>query len=145
MERSDRYIVVDADVLPEVFLKVLEAKSLIAKGAAKTSSEACKMVGISRGAYYKYKDKLFSYSERMNSGSVTFHFVLEDEPGILSAVLTRFYELGANILTVNQNIPNDAVAVVSVSVRIPNDAESDQSNILDLLRQVKGVVDVKIL
>ncbi len=144
MERTDRYIVVDSEVLPEVFLKVLEAKELLAKGTAKTSSEACKMVGISRGAYYKYKDKMFSYSERASSENVTFHFVLEDEPGILSAVLTRFYELGANILTVNQNIPNDAVAVVSVSVRLPGGGNA-RSDLLAMLRQVRGVVDVKII
>ena len=144
MEQSNRYIVVDSEVLPEVFLKVLEAKGLLAKGAAKTSSEACKMVGISRGAYYKYKDTMFSYSERVSSENVTFHFVLEDEPGILSAVLTRFYELGANILTVNQNIPNDAVAVVSVSVRLPG-GENARTGLLAMLQQVKGVVDVKII
>lgn len=144
MEQTDRYIVVDSEVLPEVFLKVLEAKSLVAKGAAKTSSEACKLVGISRGAYYKYKDKMFSYHERMGDENATFHFVLEDEPGILSAVLTRFYELGANILTVNQNIPNDAVAVVSITVRMPGGG-GGPTELLTLLRQVRGVVDVKIL
>ncbi len=144
MEQSERYIVVDSEVLPEVFLKVLEAKSLLAKGTAKTSSEACKMVGISRGAYYKYKDKMFGYSERFGSDNITLHFVLEDTPGILSAVLTRLYELGANILTVNQNIPNDAVAVVSVLVRMPS-GEKSQTHLLNLLKQVQGVVDVKIL
>lgn len=144
MSRLDRYIVVDSEVLPDVFQKVLEAKRLLAKGTAKSSSEACKLVGISRGAYYKYKDRMFSYSERMGSENVTFHLVLEDEPGILSAVLTRFYELGANILTVNQNIPNDKVAVVSVSARI-SETTTDRDEILTALERVKGVVEAKIL
>ncbi len=144
MDRSDRYIVVDSEVLPDVFPKVLEAKNLLAKGAAKNSSEACKMVEISRSAYYKYKDKIFSYSERISKENVTFHFILEDKPGILSALLTRFYEWGANILTVNQNIPNDAVAVVSVTVR-PPDHGNGQESLLESLKQIQGVVEVKIL
>jgi len=144
MTGTDRYIVVDSTVLPEVFLKVLEVKGLLAKGTAKTSSEACKMVGISRGAYYKYKDRLFLFSEMVSDENLTFHFVLEDGPGILSSVLACFYEIGANILTVNQSAPNDTVAVASVSVRMPETC-ADRAEALNRLRQVKGVVEVKIL
>jgi len=144
MNRTNHYIVVDASALPDVFAKVLDVKSILAKGGAKTSSEACKIVGISRGAYYKYKDKVFVYREKEGNESVTFHFVLEDKPGILSALLTRFYELGANILTVNQNIPNDEVAVVSITVHIPGD-KNDRNELLLQLGKVGGVVEVKII
>lgn len=144
MTGTERYIVVDSSALPDVFRKVLDVKELLAKGSARSSSEACKLVGISRGAYYKYKDRMFYYDERISNENVTFHFVLEDTPGILSSVLACFYTMGANILTVNQNIPNDSVAVVSISVRLP-DPFVDREGILDRLSSVKGVVDVKIL
>ena len=143
METLNRYIVVDSEVLPDVFLKVVEAKEILAKGIAKSSSDACKTVGISRGTYYKYKDHIFPYREELSHETVTFQFVLEDEPGILSALLTRFYDWGANIVTVNQNIPNDAVAVVSVSVRMPGTEKREE--ILTQLRQMRGVVEGKIL
>lgn len=142
MSSFDQYVVVDTGVLPEVFRKVMEAKELLAKGAAKSSSDACKMVGISRGAFYKYKDKMFIYSERMSNEIITLQLTLEDEPGILSAVLTRFYQLGANILTVNQNIPNDKVAAVTISIRVP-DEQRKLEDLTGALREVGGVVEIK--
>lgn len=142
MDRNSQYIIVDSKVLPEVFPKVLEAKSLLAKGIAKNSTEACKMAGISRGAYYKYKDSLFTYNERMNNEIITFHLTLADEPGVLSSVLLRFYEIGANVLTVNQNIPNDKVADVTVSVRMEQDSE-DMEQIIRLMKSTDGVLDFK--
>lgn len=142
MDRDSQYIIVDSKVLPEVFSKVLEAKSLLAKGIAKNSTEACKMAGISRGAYYKYKDSLFTYSERMNNEIVTFHLTLADEPGVLSSVLSRLYETGANVLTVNQNIPNDKVADVTVSVRMQQQVET-MEQVIQLIKSTDGVLDFK--
>ncbi|MGI5895711.1 MAG: ACT domain-containing protein [Oscillospiraceae bacterium] len=144
MGNLEQYIVVDAEVLPEVFHKVMEAKSLLAKGIAKSSSDACKMVGISRGTFYKYKDRMFIYSERMSNEILTLQLVLEDEPGILSAVLSGLYKLGANILTVNQNIPNDKVAAVTISIRIPDPGPNIQT-VTDCLGMVNGVVEVKLI
>ena len=117
MNEKPQYLIVNADILPDVFRKVIEAKQLLSKAQAKNSSEACRIVGISRSAFYKYKDNVKVYDEKDNSQLSTLYFKLSDEPGVLSRVLQKLYEMGANILTVNQNIPVDSVAVVTVSIR----------------------------
>ncbi len=142
MSDKPRFLVVSADVLPEVILKVLEAKRLLSKAQAKNSSEACRMVGISRSAFYKYKDNVQLYEERDNSQLGTLYLKLSDEPGVLSRVLKKLYENGANILTVNQNIPLDSVAIVTISVRINRD-EVHMEEILRNLSEIDGVVSVK--
>ena len=141
---TNQYILVDSEVLPEVFHKVLQAKNLLAKGTAKSSSEACKMVDISRGAFYKYRDRIFIYDERMSNEITTFQLLLEDEPGILSQVLTCLYAVRANVLTVNQNIPNDKVAVVTISIR-PSSDETNRVEMTESLKRINGVIDVKII
>lgn len=142
MNEKPRYLIVSADVLPEVILKVLEAKRLLSKAQAKNSSEACRMVGISRSAYYKYKDNVQLYEERDNSQLGTLYLKLSDEPGVLSRVLKKLYDNGANILTVNQNIPVDAVAIVTISIRVNRD-EVSMEEILRNLSEIDGVVSVK--
>ncbi|HIT07661.1 MAG TPA: ACT domain-containing protein [Candidatus Merdivicinus faecavium] len=142
MSEKPRFLIVSADVLPEVILKVLEAKRLLSKAQAKNSSEACRMVGISRSAYYKYKDNVQLYEERDNSQLGTLYLKLSDEPGVLSRVLKKLYDNGANILTVNQNIPVDAVAIVTISIRVNRD-EVSMEEILRNLSEIDGVVSVK--
>ncbi len=142
MNEKPRYLIVSADVLPEVILKVLEAKRLLSKAQAKNSSEACRMVGISRSAYYKYKDNVQLYEERDNSQLGTLYLKLSDEPGVLSRVLKKLYDNSANILTVNQNIPVDAVAIVTISIRVNRD-EVSMEEILRNLSEIDGVVSVK--
>lgn len=111
-------VLVDINILPAVFSKVLEAKLLLQTGAASTAAEAARMTGISRTAFYKYKDAIFPYDARHAGEVVTIHMVLHDRPGVLSGVLTAFARAQANILTVNQNIPDGDTAAVSVSARI---------------------------
>lgn len=142
MEEKPRFLVVSADVLPGVFLKVIEAKRLLSKAQAKNSSEACRMVGISRSAYYKYKDNVKVYEENSTGQLSTLYMRLSDEPGVLSHVLQQLYEVGANILTVNQNIPVDTVAVVTISIQINRD-RTDLDEILASLSEIYGVVSVK--
>ena len=137
-------IVVDASVLPEVINKVLEVKKLLANKEEKSSAAACKRVGISRSAYYKYKDCVFSYEDKLTQRIMNLHAVLRDEAGVLSSVLSALYDLEANILTVNQNIPIDGVAAVTFSIRLENSMHSPVS-LQEHLMQVDGVVDVKIL
>ena len=117
MSEKPNFLLVSAQVLPEVFLKVVEAKMLLAQGKAKSSSQAAKLAGISRSAFYKYKDSVYLYDERMSESLVTFSLTLEDRPGVLSSTLTELYKAGANIITVNQNIPAGGVASVSISAR----------------------------
>lgn len=116
-ESGARFLLVDAAVLPEVFARVVDAKRLLATGRAASSAEAARLAGISRSAFYKYKDAVFPYDEEKAGRILTVHAVLQDQPGILSSVLTAFAEAGANILTVNQNIPAGGTASVSISAR----------------------------
>lgn len=142
MNEKPRSLIVSADVLPAVFLKVIEAKRLLSKAKAKNSSDACRMVGISRSAYYKYKDNVQVYEDSANGQLSTLYMRLSDEPGVLSRVLQQLYELGTNILTVNQNIPVDTVAVVTISIQMNRD-EMDPEDILKSLSSIYGVVSVK--
>lgn len=137
-------IVVDASVLPDVIGKVLEVKKLLANREEKSSAAACKRVGISRSAYYKYKDCVFSYEDKLTQRIINLHAVLRDEAGVLSSVLSALYALEANILTVNQNIPIDGVAAVTFSIRLGGMLQNPHE-LEEHLAKVEGVVHVKIL
>ena len=138
-----RMLLVSAEVLPDVFTKVVEAKRLLAVGRVRSLSEAAKASGISRSALYKYKDHVFVYNEDIDQGVVTINVYLEDRPGILSALINRFSQEGANILTVNQNIPADGVAPVSISARLG--AGRGAEAMLEQIRSLEGVVKVKLV
>lgn len=137
------FIVVSSDVLPEVFPKVLEVKRLLACGEEKSSASACKHVGISRSAFYKYRECVFTYDEKLTQKIVTYYAVLRDEPGVLSCLLSEIHKHGANILTVNQNIPIDGVASVTITARLNG---ADEAHLLHRrLSALNGVVEVKFL
>lgn len=144
MEEKPKYLLVDSSVLPDVFYKVVYAKRLLAKGKARSSSEAAKMAGISRSAYYKYKDCVYPYESKMGDSIATFSATLEDEPGVLALLIAELYRVGANILTVNQNIPVDGVAPVTVSARTMGIVMTDDE-LLATLRSIPGVVDIRKL
>ena len=115
---APRLLVVDTRALPEVYERVLTAKHLLATGEVSSASAAAKRAGISRTAFYKYRDMVFSYDAGAAPGDLlTVHFLLDDRTGVLSAVLTAFADAGANVLTVNQNIPVGGSASVSITVR----------------------------
>lgn len=138
------YVVVSTEVLPDVVLKVLEAKRLLAQGVCRTSTEACRAAGVSRSAYYKYKDTAFIYSEKLGERIVTYCIVLSDRPGLLAEVLNEFYLLDANVLTINQNIPIDSAATVMITVRL-NDSSIEPSSISKSIMKIGGVASVKII
>lgn len=117
MNRS-KFLLVDSSALPQVFSKVIEAKEYLRTSQASSTAEAVRMAGISRSVFYKYKDSVYPYEERSPESIVTVQVVLNDKPGVLMAVLSEFYSAGANILTINQNIPVKGRAVVSISARI---------------------------
>ena len=143
MKEDTQYLLVEASVLPEVFIRVMQAKLFLARGKAKNASQAARMADISRSAFYKYKDSVFLYDERMNERTAHFYLTLEDRPGVLSAMLAEFHRSGANIVTVNQNIPVDGVATVSVSVRLPEEAGCTRPELLEMLGALEGVVDAR--
>ena len=115
MAEQNKFLLVDLSVLPEVFTKVVEAKRYMAQGKAKSYSDAAKMAGISRSAFYKYKDSVRPFNDMLHGRIVTFQILLKDEPGILSGVLNVFAGTGVNILTINQNIPPNGCAVVTMT------------------------------
>ncbi len=144
MNDNSNLIVVSANVLPEIFSKILEVKSLIAKKEEKSYASACKKIGISRSAYYKYKDYVFAYDEKITQKIITFYFVLKDKPGILFNVLKLIYALDANVLTINQNIPIDGVASVTISLKLNGDID-EAIKIKAGISELDGVVEVKLL
>lgn len=139
-----RLVVVSSEVLPEIILKVLEAKRMKARGEAATSAEACRAVGISRSAYYKYKDSVFNYEEQLANKIVSVYCLLRDEKGVLSSIISKLYELNTNILTINQNIPIDSAAAVTISVRFENEV-MNTTTLQTELSKLDGVVDVRII
>lgn len=143
--KEQQLVLVDKRVLPEVFDKVLTAKSYLSKNLAKNSTEACKMADLSRSAFYKYKDSVFFYEDQDKSRVITYSLWLSDDPGVLSCVLTALSGFGLNILTVNQNIPVDRVALVTISFRMSEGAFDDEvrENLHRKLLSISGVVKAK--
>lgn len=136
-------VLVDKRVLPEVFSKVLLAKSYLSRDMARNATEACRMADISRSAFYKYKDSVFFYEDKDKRRVLTYSLWLSDDPGVLSKVLTRLSAFHVNVLTVNQNIPVDRVAVVTVTFRINGESNCDVDALHDALVCIPGVVKAK--
>ena len=144
MNNNPKYYIVEASALPEVFLKVAEAKRLLATGEAATVNEAAKMTDISRSAFYKYRDAVQPFRNMNNSRIITFQFLLRDEPGALSAILAAFAQHKANLMTINSIAPSTGCAVVT------NAAETSQTavSVDDMLRafqQGPGVIKAEVL
>ena len=141
---APKYCLVEAAMLPEIFLKVLDAKELLQTGEALTVGEAVSRVGISRSAFYKYKDAVRPFNDMMNGHIVTFQVMLRDEPGVLSAILNIFARSGANILTINQSIPTDGVAAVTIGAETSGLLTPPEELARSLERQ-SGVLKMEIL
>ena len=142
MEQSTGYFVVKQKALPEVLLKVVEAKRLIESERAVSVQEATERVGISRSSLYK--DDIFPFHDTAAGRTITLTFQMDDEPGLLSDVLKIIATFGANILTIHQSIPINGVASLTISVQIlPTTA--DVSLMVDEMEKQKGVHYVKII
>lgn len=139
-----RYFVVKEQAVPEVLLKVVEAKKLLDSGRVTTVHEAADQVGISRSSFYKYKDDIFQFHENSQGTTITLTFQMDDEPGLLSDVLKIIAQFGANILTIHQSIPINGVASLSLSVQVLP-TTGNVSEMLETMEQQKGVRSVKIL
>lgn len=139
-----KFYLVQADMLPEIFLKVVRARELLHTGDVKTVSEAVAQVGISRSAFYKYKDSVMPFRDMTQGRIFTFNTFLRDRMGVLSSVLAIFANVGANILTINQNIPSDGVAPVTIAARLDH-AEVTPDELIVQLRNLEGVVSADLL
>ncbi|MBD5082973.1 MAG: ACT domain-containing protein [Clostridiales bacterium] len=132
------YVLVNADILPDVYRKVLEAKEYLASGDAQSATQAAKMAGISRSAYYKYKDSVFEYNPENSEEIETLSLTLVDTKGVLSAVVNEIFLVDANVLSINQDVPQNGVAKVSLTMRIAEMTVSVEE-LIEKLKKVNGV------
>lgn len=137
---AKKYLLVDADVLPDVFLRVLRAKELLASGEAKNVSRATQMADLSRSAFYKYRDSVFHAD--MGRELVTLTATLLDETGALQALLAGVSAAGAGVVTINQSMPENGTAVVAVTVRTDGMRES-LDELCDGLLGQRTVVEIR--
>ena len=144
MGETTKYFVVKQKAIPEVLLKVVEAKRLLESEKVLTIQEAVDAVGISRSSFYKYKDDIFPFHDNSQGTTITLTFQMDDEPGILSDVLKIIAEYRANILTIHQSIPVGGVATLTLSVEVSENT-GNVSTMVEELEAVSGVHYVKIL
>ncbi|MBE7008145.1 MAG: ACT domain-containing protein [Ruminococcaceae bacterium] len=139
-----KYFLVASEVLPEVILKVAEANRMLRAGEVRTALEAAKAVGISRSAFYKYRDAVHPFTDMRTEHIITFYALLKNNPGVLSNVLSIFAISGANILTINQSIPTNGCAAVTISAETSAMKQTLEQLISDA-SGMDGVVRFEIL
>lgn len=144
MEEKNRYYVVTKKAVPEVLLKVVEAKRLLESAKASTVQEAADMVGISRSSFYKYKDDIFPFHDNAKGKTITFMLQMDDEPGLLSDVLHKVADFHANILTIHQSIPINGIASLTLSVEVLP-STGDVSEMIEQIEKQTGIQYLKIL
>ena len=144
MAKENKNFIVEASALPEVFLKVAEAKRLIQAGEVTTVNDATKRTGISRSAFYKYRDAVLPFQNMMHGRIITFQFLMQDKPGLLSALLAILAERKVNIQTINSIIPTNSCAVVTISAETI-DLDVSLEELLDEVGQLSGVIKAEII
>ena len=144
MEQNVKYYVVKDKAVPEVLIKVVEAKRLLTEDKMMTVKEATDKCGISRSSFYKYKDDIFPFDDSSKGRNITLSIQISDEPGLLSELLAVVAKYHANILTIHQTIPVSGVATISLSIEILKDT-GDLSKLVDEIRSLEGIFDIKIL
>lgn len=144
MQENNKYYVVKQKALPEVLLKVVEAKRLLESQRVLTVQEAADMVGLSRSSFYKYKDDIFPFRDNTKGKTITFVIQIDDVTGILSKVLGKIAEYKANVLTIHQTIPINGIASLTMSVDILSET-GDSSRMIEELEMIDGIHYVKLL
>ena len=144
MGEATKYFVVKQKAIPEVLLKVVEAKRLLESEKVLTIQEAVDAVGISRSSFYKYKDDIFPFHDNSQGTTITLTFQMDDEPGLLSVVLQTIARFHGNILTIHQSIPINGIATLTLSVDILP-GEGDAEAMVETIEQNEGIHYLKIL
>ena len=144
MGKEIKHYIVAADALPEIFVKVAEAKRMLQTGEADTVGAATRLTGISRSAFYKYKDSVQPFNDMKAEHIITFYGMLKDNPGVLSHVLALFAQSGANILTINQSIPTNGCAAVTISAET-SEMGATLDTLLSDVSGAEGVVKFEIM
>lgn len=138
MNKEATYFLVDTSVLPDVFSKVIETKKLLSIDPKRQINDAVKEVGISRSAYYKYKDFVFPFYETSRGKVMTLLFVVEDFSGILAHIITEIANASGNILTINQNIPINGLADITISIETDH-MQGTIKELMDNISRIEGV------
>jgi chorismate mutase len=141
---GDQYFIVKKKALPEVLLKVVEAKRLLDSERVMSVQEATDAVDISRSSFYKYKDDIFPFYENTRGRTITFMLQMDDKPGLLSKVLNQVAKHEANILTIHQSIPINGIALLTLSIEILSQTEST-SALIEAIEALEGIHYVKLL
>ena len=144
MSEKKKYYVVTGKAVPEVLLKVVEAKKLLDAEKVLTVQEATDQVGISRSSFYKYKDDIFPFHENAKGRTITMMMQMDDEPGALSEVLDKVAEYNANILTIHQSVPINGIASLTMSIEVLPTTK-DLSEMIEQMESQKEIHYVKIL
>ena len=144
MATKPKYYLVEASALPEVFLKVAEAKRLLSTGEASTVNEATKMTDISRSAFYKYRDAVMPFQNMMTGRVITLQLLLHDEVGLLSELLDVFADTNVNILTINSIVPSNGCALVTITAET-SDLSVSLDELLHQLGSTPGVIKAEVL
>lgn len=144
MSEKTKYFVLKKKAVPEVLLKVVEAKRLLESGKVASVQDATEMVGISRSSFYKYKDDIFPFHDNAKGRTITMVIQLDDEPGLLSLLLKTVAENHANILTIHQSIPVNGIASVTLSVEVLQET-GDMQQMVDAIEHQQGIHYLKIL
>jgi len=144
MKEKQQFYVVNKDALPEIFLKVVEVKKLLEKDNLLTVQDATEKIGISRSSFYKYKDFIFPFYDKGNSQAITMLIHLQDETGLLSDVLNTIAHAGGNVLTINQMVPMNGIAIINLCMQTIN-MVMDIEEFINHLETLKGVQQIKIL
>ena len=144
MATKPKYYIVEASALPEVFVKVAEAKRLLSTGEASTVNEATRMTDISRSAFYKYRDAVMPFQNMISGRIVTLQFLVHDETGLLSRMLDIFPDCNVNILTINSLLPTNGTAVLTITAETMN-MSVPMEELLSQLRKFPGVIKAEVL
>ena len=144
MSEKKKYYVVTGKAVPEVLMKVVEAKKLLDTEKVLTVQEATDQVGISRSSFYKYKDDIFPFHENAKGRTITMMMQMDDEPGALSEVLGKVAEYHANILTIHQSVPINGIASLTMSIEVLPTTK-DLSEMIEQMESQKEIHYVKIL
>ena len=144
MSEKDKYYLVKETAVPDVLLKLVEAKRLLASGKAITVQEAAEQLGISRSSFYKYKDDIFPFHENNRGKTINIMLLLDDEPGLLSNVLNEIAKCKANILTIHQSIPIGGIASVTLGMEMRPETK-EVNDIISAIEGIHGINSLKIL
>ncbi len=144
MSDKRQFYIVDKEVLPEVFVKVMEVKTLLQENKELTVQDASEKVGISRSSFYKYKDYIMPFYEKGRGHTITVLIHLKDQAGKLSDVLNHIASVGGDILTINQMIPMNGIAMINICMRTVN-MRIEIGELLEQLAQIDGVQSTEMM